>query len=58
MTNTYDGAVTLYSDETQVSLNCTFPILEKIRISDAQNDEQNVPVDDASLIRRLAVMLM
>ena len=36
----------------------TFPILITIRVSDAQTDAQNVPVDGESLIRKLAVMLM
>ena len=36
----------------------TFPILITIRISDAQTDAQNVPVDEESLIGKLAVMLM
>ena len=49
------GAITLYSDETQISLNWhTFPILITIRISDAQS----VLVDGKSPIRKLAVMLM
>ena len=54
MTNTYNEAVTLYSDETQISLKShTFPILETIRISDLQTDVQIVPVDSDSMIRNL-----
>ena len=41
-----------------VTYMLTFSILETIRISDAQTDAQNVPVDDESPIRKLAEMLM
>ena len=59
MTNTYSKTVSLYSNVTQISLTCTlYPILITIRISDAQTDAQNVPVDEESLIRKLAVLLM
>ena len=36
----------------------TYSVLITIRISDAQTDAQNVPVDGESLIRKLVVMLM
>ena len=59
MTNTYSKAVSLYSDVTQISITCTlYPILITIRISDAQTDVQDVPVDGDLLIRRLAVLLV
>ena len=58
MTNTDSKAVTLYSDATQISPNCTlYPILITIRISDAQIDAQNVPVDGELLTLKLTVWL-
>ena len=46
------------SRSVSVTYMHTFPILITIRISDAQTDAQNVPVDEESVIRKLAVMLM
>ena len=36
----------------------TFPILVTIKISDAQTNAQNVPIDAESLKRELTIMLM
>ena len=59
MNDSYSGAVSLYSEETQISLKCpTFPVLITKARTDAQTDVQDVPVDGDQLIRRLAVLLI